>query len=353
MKLRFLFCITGVGAGNTTRNLSIFRELEKLGDCEIRVAAQGRARELLEPLYPTEALHDVNYGDSGEFNAFDIIRSNLNFPLRFLANERLLTRIIKDYRPHLVIADSDFYCLRPARRLRVPQVSLNNAAVVVETIRARGDLPKSRRFSYHVIEKTDYWLQRTYPRRVLCPALRRTPGLSRKFVEIPPMVRQDILPLTEPGNEVVVLTGGSGINTAEIDITALEGESIRMLGTPLPRAPQDAQAVGFTLDVMQHLRRAKLLIVQGGFSSVSEAAALRAPTVVVPVANHAEQWTNGKILEELGFAVCVDEPKDTGKAARKILENYAEYWERAQRLRLRTDGQKIAARLLWKWGQKL
>lgn len=348
---RFLFCIVGVGAGNTTRNLAILRELQSIGPCEILVAAQGKAHELLSPHFKTVALQEVTYSSSGDFGGFEIIKNNLGFPARFLANLKRYEEILTDFRPDLVVADSDFYCLRPARRLGYRLASINNSAVVVESIKRDGGLPKGCGFSYNVIEKTDYWLQRKFPHRVLCPTIRRTPGLAKKFVQIPPMVRPTIQPLDQPGDEIVVLTGGSGIDVAKIDLRDVTSHRVRMLGTPLEKAPTDAIKVGFTLDVMEHLRRAKVLVVQGGFSSISEAVALRIPTVVVPIQNHAEQWANGQAVAALGVGVSARSPAETGRCVARVLANHDRHLAAARSLRVRTDGHLVAARLLRKWAE--
>lgn len=345
---RFLFCVVGVGAGNTTRDLAILRELESMGPCEIHIAAQGKARELLSQHYEVMSLQDVGYTSGGEFSASSIIRSNLGFPRRFLQNRSRLEEIMRRIRPDVVVADSDFYCLGAARKLGLRLVSINNSAVIVETLKRSPDMPRGCAFSYHVIEKADYWLQRRYPQRVLCPTVVRNPHLPRKFVQIPPMVRPEIQPLDKPGDEVVVLTGGSGIDTANIDLRGVT-LPVRMLGTSFTKVPPGAKDVGFTLDVMEHLRAAKVLVIQGGFSSISEALALRVPTVVLPIENHAEQWANGRQVEGTGIGLSAPRPAQAGEYVNRILADYDRFWEATRRFNLRTDGHQVAARMLWRW----
>ncbi len=349
---RYLFCIVGVGAGNTTRNLAILRQLKALGDCEIRIAAQGNARRLLEKEYDTVALRDVGYTSGGTFSAFQIVKSNLSFPFKFFQNMKQLKSIMENYQPDVVIADSDFYCLRPAKKLGIPLVSINNSAIIVESIKRDGGPPAGCGFSYNVIEKTDYWLQRRFPNRVLCPTVETQDGLASKFVQIPPMVREEITPVESPGEEVVVLTGGSGIDADKIDLSALQGKKVRVLGTNISRVPEDTNQVGFTLDVMEHFRQARVLVMQGGFSSISEAVALRIPTVVVPIENHAEQWANGRAVERLGLGISATNPSETGDAVLKILNDYDKYWKAAQSLTVETNGHLVAAEHLWNWAEE-
>lgn len=350
---RFLFCIVGVGAGNTTRNLAILEELGRQGNCEFLIAAQGRAYEILSTHYPAISLREVGYTSSGEFSPIRILKENLSFPLKFAENVRTFHRLMKKWEPDLVVADSDFYCLLPARWQKIPVVAINNAAIIVETLKREKEMPASCNFSYRFIEKTDYWLQRTFPRRILCPTIRRLPGLPRRFVQIPPMVRPDIQPLAKPGSDVVVVTGGSGIDAGSIDLRAVKDTPIRMLGTPLKLVPESAVPLGFTLDVMEHFHSARVLVIQGGFSSVSEAVALRVPTVVVPISNHAEQWCNGRMLADLGMGLSAAHPGEAGELVNRILADYQKFWDRAQAVRLRTDGHRVAAKNLWRWAERL
>ncbi|MEQ8822314.1 MAG: glycosyltransferase family protein [Sumerlaeia bacterium] len=362
-RLRFLICIVGVGAGNTTRNLAILERLAAMGDCEIRLAAQGRARELLQDRYKTYALKTVSYtGADGtspktereaRFNALQIVRSNLNFPRRFLDNERRIAEILQEYKPHLVVADSDFYCLRPARKLGFRLAAINNSPWTVEAIRRLGGPPADCGFSFHGIERVDAWLQRRYPHHVLSPVLQplRRRILPEKIIQLPPFVRPGIRPMETPGEEIVVVTGGSGIDAAAIDLSHLEGEKVRIVGSKIGGAPADAVNVGFTLDVAEHLRRAKVLVIQGGFSSVSEALALHVPTVVIPVRNHAEQWCNGAFVERLGGGLLERHPERAGEAVRRILDRYDRFWKNAQAIKLPLDGHARAARILWRLAQ--
>jgi uncharacterized protein (TIGR00661 family) len=55
------------------------------------------------------------------------------------------------------------------------------------------------------------------------------------------------------------------------------------------------------------LRQADLVVVNGGFSAVSEAFILRKPMIVIPVPRHSEQWTNGRTVEALGVGMSADE----------------------------------------------
>ncbi len=345
---RLLLFVVGVGAGNTTRNLALLDELKRQApDLDVHVAAQGKAHELLAKFYPVHALREITYAPGGKFSFWNIISSNLSFPARFLQNRRAAGDLIRKLNPDLVVADSDFFCLGPARAMGVPLASINNSAAIVRFFEQRG-IPPGCGFSARFIERTDYWLQRRYPNRIVCPVLKPVEGLDPKFVQIPPIVRAGFEPTDEPGNEVIVVTGGSGIGVQDIDLRGIEAPIVTY-GSRIERAPDHARQLGFTLDDIEPMRRAHVLVVQGGFSSVSEAVALRRPTVVVPIAHHAEQHVNAALVEELGLGLAASGP-EAGRKVNEVLARHEKFAARCREKQIATDGAAHAARALLAMG---
>jgi UDP:flavonoid glycosyltransferase YjiC (YdhE family) len=50
-----------------------------------------------------------------------------------------------------------------------------------------------------------------------------------------------------------------------------------------------------------------MVVVNGGFSAVSESFSMRKPMVVIPVPHHAEQWVNARTIEHLGVGMSARE----------------------------------------------
>jgi UDP-N-acetylglucosamine:LPS N-acetylglucosamine transferase len=55
------------------------------------------------------------------------------------------------------------------------------------------------------------------------------------------------------------------------------------------------------------LSRADALVINGGYSAVSEAFVLGKPVFVVPVSGHAEQFVNAALVRDLGLGFVADE----------------------------------------------
>ncbi len=319
--MRLLLFIVGVGAGNSTRAQAVIGALRRLApDLDLHIAAQGRAADLLADIGPIHPMRRVTYAAEGAFSAWNIVASNLAFPWRFAQNRAAAKRLIRQLQPDLIVADSDFYCLGPARRAAAPLASINSSPATVAALQRLG-IPRGCGFSGRVIERLDAWLQRRHPDRVICPVLEREKGLASKVIQIPPIVRPECVPSEETSEEIVVVTGGSGIGTHDMDLRGVEAPLVT-LGARIERVPPHAEQCGFTLEAVTRMRRAKVLVVQGGFSSVSEAVALRRPTVVVPITGHAEQWINARLFEELGLGLSAPGP-EAGARVNEVLARHA------------------------------
>jgi UDP-N-acetylglucosamine:LPS N-acetylglucosamine transferase len=64
---------------------------------------------------------------------------------------------------------------------------------------------------------------------------------------------------------------------------------------------------GRLMDNFPLLEKADALVINGGYSAVSEALALNKPTFVLPVAGHAEQYVNARLVADLGRGYIVEE----------------------------------------------
>ena len=86
--------------------------------------------------------------------------------------------------------------------------------------------------------------------------------------------------------------------------------AVDVVGRPAPDGEAPPPGVvyhGKVRDSLALMRDADLVVVNGGFSAVSEALFLRKPTVVIPVPRHAEQWANGETIRRLGLGIAASE----------------------------------------------
>jgi UDP:flavonoid glycosyltransferase YjiC (YdhE family) len=87
------------------------------------------------------------------------------------------------------------------------------------------------------------------------------------------------------------------------------------------------------------------MVVNGGYSAVSEAIVLRKPVVVIPIENHAEQFINALTVESLGLGLMADQTTAQVAIAR-MFDEYGEFVRAHQTSLVPTDGAAVAADLI-------
>jgi len=120
------------------------------------------------------------------------------------------------------------------------------------------------------------------------------------------------------------------------------------VGRPVPPNWDGGDRIRFhgkLLDNRALVEKADMVVVNGGFSAVSESFSMRKPLVVIPVPNHAEQWINAQTIEHLGVGMSAQETELENAmacAARQVGRFHEGYW----RLGAIPDGAAQAADLI-------
>jgi len=227
-------------------------------------------------------------------------------------NAKTLRHILDDVRPDVVVTDSDYNFL-PVRSRKIPLVALNNADVMRHSYFGFKDRPASIRAQFFCVEMLDYWFHRVVPDLVLSPTLQANiPQSGKNIFRTGPIVRQGYEPsqVHRPPKRAAVMLSGSVFGTPVNFNRSDYPVSIDVIGREeprnwLPRA--DISFHGKLKDTYPLLKAADIVVINGGFSAVSEMFWMRKPMVVIPVARHAEQWINARTIVELGLGMIATE----------------------------------------------
>ena len=314
-----LFVVNGLGLGNSTRCHAVIERLRAKGvGVHVMTSGNGlwyfggRTNEI-DGLHPMDSLRYCSRG--GRLSAW---RTLLSMPVqaRMLWRKALGVRaLVRELGPDAVVVDSEYVCLG-GRILGVPVAALNNSDVVcAEYAKMPGVAPRSVRAQFNLVERADRLYHRAVPRLVISPGLDpRFYSGARGVVATGPVVRRGFIAV--PGEAcregfngtVAVMLSGSGFGTR----IRLRDEAypfrVIIVGRAAPegwRARPDVEFLGRCADVRGIVAKAGLVVVNGGFSAVSEMFCLRKPVLVVPVPGHAEQWLNAHMICALGVGdVC-------------------------------------------------
>jgi hypothetical protein len=227
-------------------------------------------------------------------------------------SEAIVATTIARFKPTAVVTDS-IYSLRPVRRAGLPLAAINNSDMVVRRMRG-GGWPAAVLPQFLAVELSDYVFHRAVPDLTISPRLDPSDVAEDwPFRRVGPIVRLACSPdaaRTGRPERVVVMLSGSVFGSPVALRRDRPGLTIDVIGRTAPKGgaiPEGVVYHGKLRDSLTPMRDADLVVVNGGFSAVSEALFLRKPMVVVPVPRHAEQWANGECIRRLGAGIAATE----------------------------------------------
>jgi UDP:flavonoid glycosyltransferase YjiC (YdhE family) len=350
---RILFLVNGLGLGNSTRCHAVMQRLLERG-AEIQIVTSGNGLWYFRSVPNIAKLHEVEslyYGvKDGRISITRTLRAVSDFAAILRRNARKIDAIVTDWRPDVAVSDS-VYTYRPFKRSGIPFVALNNADVVHVAYRRYADRPRSVRAQFWCVEEADYLFHRMVPDLVISPTF--DPGLAEvggNVRRVGPIVRQGFSPAAarSPVSCVLVMLSGSRFGSPVIFDRIDWPFEIEVVGRPAPPNWHGGGRIRFhgkLLDNRALVEKADMVVVNGGFSAVSESFSMRKPLVVVPVPNHAEQWINARTIEHLEVGMSAQEAdlENAMACATPQVERFREGYRRLGEI---PDGAAQAAELI-------
>jgi UDP:flavonoid glycosyltransferase YjiC (YdhE family) len=350
---RILFLVNGLGLGNSTRCHAVIQRLLEQG-AEIQVVTSGNGLWYFRSVPGIARLHEVEslyYGvKDGRISIARTLTAVTDFVAILRRNAETIAAVLSNWHPDVAVTDS-VYTSRPFKRAAIPLVALNNADVVHKSYRRFADRPRSIRPQFWCVEEPDYLFHRLVPDLVISPTLDPTlPEVQGNVRRVGPIVRQGFSPLAarSPVACVLVMLSGSRFGSpVAFDRTDWPFE-IDVVGRPAPSNWDVGGRIRFhgkLLDNKALVEKADMVVVNGGFSAVSESFSMRKPLVVIPVPNHAEQWVNARTIEHLSVGMGAQEPEleNALSVATQQVERFHEGYRRIGEM---PDGAAQAARLI-------
>ncbi len=343
---RILFLVNGLGLGNSTRCHAIMQKLAEAG-VRSSVATSGNGlwyfRQQADIAGPVE-LGALHYGTNseGRISGMRTILSVPDYLATLRANARIIDELVETQRPDAIVTDST-YMRRRGRARDVPLFAVNNADVVHALYQSYSDRPRSTRLQFHAVEEMDFLYHRFVPDVALSPCLAEPPKAApAPYYRIGPIVRPACKPAAMTGrpSRILVMLSGSKFGSPVHLRRAPAGCRVDIVGRSEPannNVPPGCRYLGRVLNTPELAADADVLVVNGGFSAVSEAFVMRKPLIVIPVPNHAEQWVNARTICDLGVGMMARE-EQIEDAIDAALANLDSYRQAYARLPLAQDG---------------
>lgn len=360
MKPHILFIINGLGLGNSTRCHSIIQHLLSHG-ATVDIVTSGNGlwyfenRTGFEKLYPIESLYYAS--KESQISILSTLTSIREFVGILRRNAKLVSDIIRERKPCAIVIDSDYSIIfQNKKKLGLPIIALNNSDVVYHSYHKFRDKPKTIRAQFYAIEQMDYLFHKVVPDAVFSPSLDHSVPTVAGIHRVGPMVRVGYSPIPHKSSpkRVVIMLSGSGFGSRVVLQQEKYPVHFDVLGRERPdEVPvrSDVTYHGKVIDSYPYLKEADLVVVNGGFSAVSEAFCMKMPMLVVPVPRHAEQWVNARTIEDLGVGAMAQEEMIEG-AILSALERIDEFRSAYEKLPPIRDGAKEASDFILKMAKQ-
>ncbi len=321
---RILYAVHGEGMGHAIRSKVVIKHLLRKKH-EVVIVAGGKAFPFLSKIFNNVYNIDcfnIVYKKNRATNIDTSVNYLRKLPVTVTRNFRSLLKIIVNFEPHLLITDFEPFSNFISRLLRIPVIALDNITMIRK---GKFKIPRSEILSYLTARLiTNLFNQINANRYIITtffyPKIKR----MRNTVFVPPVLRQRII-RTKPAKGRHILVYQTSItNKALLDELKGVDEKFLIYGFDEEKKDQNLIFRKFSeKDFVKDLASCKALIVNGGFTVISEAIYLHKPTFSVPVRNQFEQILNAIYVEKLGYGEY--HKKATADVIRKFLKNTGKY----------------------------
>ncbi|MBN1471315.1 MAG: hypothetical protein JW925_06015 [Syntrophaceae bacterium] len=350
---RILFIVNGLGMGNSTRCHAIIENLHHRGYA-IDVITSGNGMDYfrhhissISDLIEFKSLFYTKF--KGKLSIGGTILSIPVLAFLYIQNICVLYKTFKNKSYDAVVIDSDYTILLLRIIFNIPVFAINNADVVVREMKKLDKIPRKILMQF-MVEKMDYWFHRVFVDFVLSPTILEWNSHSHANIHhFPPFIRSGLTVTTgtKKVHNILIMLSGSQFST---DVRFIENKpyfpnmTINVMGRN-GSSTRELQYLGKLYDNKSYLNMADILIINAGFSAVSEAVLLRKPCVIIPIDHHAEQHVNARIMEQEGYAL-VANIDNVWQKTTELITNYHQVQQALDRKALPLNGHWLAADMI-------
>ena len=342
--MRILISVCGEGFGHTTRCLAVGEELSK--EHEVKFIAYGKSMEYIRKCnyevfetYPEIKLS----GYEGRFDIKGSIFNSGHKPTEAIKRE---LKIVKRYKPDLIIIDCKYSTALIAKLLNIPFYVITNQNYT----RSKD----SRRFIVYPVMRFLNIINRR-AKGVIIPDLpmpytvcEYNLTMLNNLHFIGPLIRYNVEDYEDDEEEDYILSviGGfeyryrilellnevskrRGIKVKMVCGSYEVAEKLRRIKAP------NVEIIPFTTNMEDLIRRCSFIVCHGGHSTLMEAISFGKPVITIPDLYHPEQENNSKKIGDLkcGIALSHMDLEDTLEWAIDEIMSNPIYFRNARRLR--------------------
>ncbi len=298
---RIWYSVLGDGLGHAIRSYTVIEKLKK--DHELMITASGKAYPFLKNIYGESVIKiegdALIYEDNKAMIAKTIKEFLLAFPYKSRKNFTKISELLQEFRPDIIISDFEPAAHYFSLFLKIPCISIDNVHTISE---CKIKLPRNLKLRLPYVKS---FIKLLHPRSdyYLLPAFANvTPRNPRKTKIVKPIIRDKIRKLKPRNKGFVLVYQTSPTNTKMLRTLAKTRNNYRVYGMKNKKDRENIKFMEFCeKKFLEDLKDCSYVIINGGFTVISEALYLGKPILSIPVENQFEQEFNAYSLRNTGY----------------------------------------------------
>ncbi|MCF7866120.1 hypothetical protein K9L67_00345 [Candidatus Woesearchaeota archaeon] len=293
------YSVLGDGMGHALRSDIILKKITK--EHEVFITATKKAYHFLKDKY--ENVYEIEGQELlYEENKVKVIRTVTQFfkdlPKKSKINMSIIPKLLYSFKPDIVISDFEPLSHYYASILKIPSISIDNVHTLSECeIKEPPGQEFELKRAIFLIKflhlRSDYYILTAFANAI--PKKKNT-------IIVPPIVREEVRKLKSEKGEHVLVYQTTPTNTKILEILKKSNNKFKIYGMKGLGKQGNLEFMPFSeTQILEDMRKAKYIIVNGGFTVISESLYLKKPILAIPIKDQLEQEFNGYSLKERGY----------------------------------------------------
>ncbi|MFA5141680.1 MAG: MJ1255/VC2487 family glycosyltransferase [Candidatus Woesearchaeota archaeon] len=294
---RILYGICGEGMGHAMRSKPILEYLQK--HHEIKIYSSGKAHDYLSKIFKIEQIDGVfiEYKDNAVDELGTLWRNVKNIRSIISSIKKVMHEIDR-FKPDLIITDFEAISCYAGLIKGIPIINIDNQHIYTKT---------NLKFPLKL-----YWnyLETIFVNRLLIPTANKyiitsffdSKPISKKTIIVPPILRNEIIGLKPKEKDFILVYQTSNTDKKLLKELKMVPENFIIYGFNKDEKNENLTFRKFNEDLFfKELKDCKAMILNGGFTAISEALYLKKPILSIPVRRQFEQTINAIYLNRSGY----------------------------------------------------
>lgn len=329
--MKVLITSCGIGMGHASRDMALADKLRERG-FEVMFASYGSGHEMIleSGNYDSLKLPDIKfYGNERGLDIKYTAKRSISVPFVFLKSMYHESKIIKKFKPNIVIADSHYSVPITCKILGIPCIMITNEL----TLNFSPFYPNDKTVEYleNVLERfirdvfklckvviiPDFEGSIKIPSKLenmvtyTGPFLKKNPAELESKEEL-----RKKFGFSSVEKIVLVTVGGSEFGRKLLDIIMEASERMdhdKMIVVTGPCIGSDFISDSdkvikkkYLDNMMEWMKLSDVIISHAGHNTTMEIASLGIPNILIPIDNHPEQLRNASNMDKYGISIVRD-----------------------------------------------